>query len=96
MIESAQASDAGEYIVVVSNENGTVESSKFNLSVRERKITEISFSKAEIVYGESSNISVSHEFEPPVTYPWKKYGAVISEATTATLDVGPATARISE
>ncbi len=92
VIASAKASDAGEYSVVVGNENGKVESSKFILSVREPKVLDISFSNAEIIYGDGTKVFVSHELVPPVNYQWKKDGVNIPESNTPTLDISPATA----
>lgn len=79
--------DAGSYTVVVTNSHGTVTSSTATLNIIEVVAPAITSAPASrtVNAGTSTTFTVEAVGTEPFTYQWKKDGAVIEGAHTATL-----------
>ena len=90
-IPSAQASDAGQYWVVVTNAYGSATSAKATLTVITSENTPASISGAIVPAGEMTvagntvTFTITATGTPPLFYQWYLGSAPISGATSATL-----------
>ncbi|GAB5558943.1 MAG: hypothetical protein SynsKO_05900 [Synoicihabitans sp.] len=92
VITSAQAEDAGDYDVVVSNVVDDVTSGTATLTVQSvPEITTQPISQT-VVSGESVSFSVEATGLPSPIFQWRKDGIVVVDATDATYTIGVATA----
>jgi hypothetical protein len=87
MIASAQATNAGSYDVIVSNNSGLVTSAVATLTVRiPPAITQQPVSLV-VTQGSSASFSVSASGDTPLSYQWKCIGLNISAATSASYTI---------
>jgi hypothetical protein len=86
---SASANDAGPYLVVVGNPNGSVTSSIVNVVINAAVPPTITDQPASrTVYpGGTASFTVTADGTPPFTYQWKHAGTNLPGATNATLFV---------
>lgn len=89
-LASAQASDAGGYKVVVTNALGTATSNIATLSLNVPVTITLQPVGASVASGASFTLRVAASGTAPITYQWKKDGASISGATTASYTVASA------
>ncbi|HLP01140.1 MAG TPA: immunoglobulin domain-containing protein, partial [Opitutaceae bacterium] len=94
-IASAAAGDAGTYTVVVSNSAGSATSNGATLTVNAAStVTAPSIttqpSSQTVTVGSSVSFSVAASGTAPLNYQWKKGGADISGATSATYSIASA------
>ena len=86
-LANVEATNSGEYHVVVSNHAGTETSDTVNLSVESPPvITEVSGSLS-AVEGETVELSVTAVGTAPITYQWSKGGVALAGATGSTLSL---------
>lgn len=89
-IAGTQASDAGNYTVVVTNSVGSTTSNAATLSINAQAIAPTITTQptsATVVLGSSVTFSVVASGSAPFTYQWKKNGTAIDNATSATLSL---------
>jgi hypothetical protein len=89
-IASAQAADAGNYTVVVTNSAGSVTSNAATLTVNAATSAPAITAQPQNVTtssGSSASFSVTATGNPTPTYQWQKGGANISGATSATYTI---------
>src|SRR5260370_28052467 len=85
----AQATNAGSYDVVVSNNSGSVTSTAATLTVRiPRTITMQPPVSLVVTQGDSATFSVMATGDPPLTYQWRFNGGAFPSATTTTVTIG--------
>ena len=84
-LASAQSADAGSYTVVVSNAVSTVTSSAAVLTVNVLPVITTQPASLTVNAGSSATFSVLASGTAPLTYQWKKNGAVLAGATSSTL-----------
>lgn len=83
-IQNAQAMDAGDYNVVVTNSAGSVTSSTATLTVYTPPGITTQPANLTAVLGGSASFTVVASGNPAVTYQWRKDGNIIAGATSAT------------
>jgi hypothetical protein len=87
MIASAQGSDSGSYDVVITNSAGRVTSNAVTLTVNVAPgITTQPVNQA-VTAGQPATFTVAATGTPAPTYQWRKDGANISGATSATVTI---------
>src|SRR5262249_7898692 len=94
-IASLQLSDAGAYTVVVSNGAGSVVSDPATLIVTTTPVPPTITAQpisATVVAGAPAQFSVTAAGSSPLSYQWRKDGAIISGATAATYSIASASA----
>lgn len=84
-LASAQSADAGSYTVVVSNAVGNVTSSAAVLTVNVLPAVVTQPASLTVNAGASATFSVVASGTGPLSYQWKKNGAVLPGATSSTL-----------
>ncbi len=97
-IASALVSHSGSYTVAVSNAGGDVLSSAATLTVNAPVIAPIITTHpadVTVALGESATLTVAASGTEPFTYQWKKDGADIADATSASFTIVNATAAAS-
>lgn len=82
-IASATLADAGAYTVVVTNPAGTVTSSAAALTVNAPPVITAQPANQSVVVGQTATFSVTATGNPAPTYQWRKGGAPIAGATSA-------------
>ena len=83
-ISSAQALDSGSYNVLVSNAINTVNSGSAFLSVNTPVTITTQPANLSVITGSIASLSVSATGTAPLSYQWRKSGANIEGATSAT------------
>ncbi|MFT3869892.1 MAG: immunoglobulin domain-containing protein [Nibricoccus sp.] len=89
-IPSAQLSDAGNYTVVVTNGSGSVTSNAAILSVLASAVAPSITTQPQsvtVTVGAGATFTVAATGTAPLTYQWKKAGAAINGATSATYTI---------
>ncbi|OHE89144.1 MAG: hypothetical protein A3G75_07685 [Verrucomicrobia bacterium RIFCSPLOWO2_12_FULL_64_8] len=86
-LTSVQASDAGTYIVVVTNSAGSVTSDNATLTVNVPPAITTQPASQTVSVGANVNFSVVATGSPAPTYQWKKGGTNITGATSDTLNL---------
>jgi hypothetical protein len=89
-ISSAKLDDAGSYSVDVTNACGTTSSKSASLTVNGQTSITTQPSNLTICEGNSALFSVTASSTGTIAYQWKKNGAAISGATTASLSISSA------
>lgn len=90
-IPAAAAADAGSYTVTVTNASGTVTSAAAVVTVNPTSVYIVQApGNRTVTAGSDVSLSVVAGGQPPVTYQWRKDGAMIAGATDATLTLGRA------
>jgi hypothetical protein len=92
-IASAQAANAGNYDVIIGNTFGQVLSSLAQVSVVSAATAPVITSQPPsrtVLAGTATTLSVAATGAPAPTYQWRKNGAAISGATTASYIIGVA------
>lgn len=84
-VASAQAGDAGNYTVTVTNPGGSVTSSAATLSVNLKPV--ITLQPASQAIADGSNVSFSVTATGAVSYQWRKGGTDIAGATATTYTI---------
>ena len=89
-LSAVQAGDAGNYTVVVSNSAGSVTSSSATLTVNAAPVAPSISSQPQstaVTVGSTATFAVTASGAAPLSYQWRKGGADISGATSATLSI---------
>ncbi|MBP6865888.1 MAG: immunoglobulin domain-containing protein [Candidatus Didemnitutus sp.] len=93
-LTNLSAADAANYTVVVTNSAGSLESELATVSVDGTAVPPVITTQPAsqtVTEGEGFTLSVAASGTAPITYQWRKDGAVIAGATAATYTVGAAT-----
>jgi hypothetical protein len=91
-INSALATDAGSYHVVVSNPAGSLKSGTAALTVNTPVAITAQPANLTVTSGSSASFSVTATGTAPLSYEWKKDGTAVAGGTAATLVIGTAAA----
>src|SRR6185436_18042784 len=89
-ITSAQATNAGNYDVVVSNAFGSITSLVASLTVRLRPFIIANPVSLTVTQGNGASFSVSAGGDAPLTYQWRFNATNISAATASNLTIASA------
>jgi len=88
-LANAQPADQASYTVVVSNSGGLATSSPAQLIVNAPPQITTQPAAAAVVAGSNHQLSVAATGSDPLTYQWRKDGANLGSATSATLAFSP-------